>query len=349
MIFEYYGPSQSCLTAFIDMLSCQFSNSTKRVGVINWWWLNDEELNLDKLKAFVEQQDICFFLSEEIFEKYNSININDVFSLLNKYNVYYILFSEDHSLTVKPAEDKSFYYPWFFKSPLYVPSNFKPELVYREKPYTFNLMLGSKKPYRTLLYKLLKDNKNIYSSYLGHPKFKNQSLTFLEDEDILLDLTNQNVEVDKLNTMNSIQRENERHVISHVVPEKIYADTHFDIVTETFVKHSHNFLTEKTAKPLATGRFFYWYASSGLIPYLERYGFIFDYDLISYDSITNDVDRLDDVLNLIEELSANKNLVKEIYEKTSYVREHNMRVYWEGRTRFAEDLYGWLLACVQRV
>lgn len=351
MTLEYYG-SGSYLTQFIDKIQDVVIDSSKRIGVINWWWLNAEEADLNKLKAFVEQQDICFFLSEEILYRHedSGINVNNVVALLNQYNVYYILFAEDNSLSVKPAEQRTFYYPWFFKSPLYVSSSFEPDLVYREKQYVFNLLLGSKKSYRTLSYKLLENNNNIYRSYLGHPKFKEQSMTFLEDEDILLDLINQDINVNKLYTMNAVQRDGAKRTISHVVPEKIYANTHFDVVTETFVKQHHHFFTEKTAKPLATGRFFCWYTTAGAVSHLERYGFAFDnnYDLILYDSMENGVDRLNEVLDFIDEVSSNENYVKEIYKKTESNRKHNMDVYWDGRAKFNADISEWMLACINK-
>jgi hypothetical protein len=350
MIVEHYGQTMSLLSSFIDKLSHDELRlnvvPTRRVGIINWWWLSDNEASLDNLKAFVERQDICFFLSEEIFQRYQHINVNDVFALLNRYNVYYVLFSEDHNLSVKPNYSKSFYCPWFFKSPLHVSADFAPDSVYREKPYAFNLMLGSRKHFRTLSYKVLKNNNNIYASYLGHSKFKDTSMTFLDDADIKSNLVIQNVDIDKLNTMDTVLRNNSNHAISHVVPETIYAKTHFDIVTETFVKPGHHFLTEKTAKPLATGRFFCWYASSGVKSYLEKYGFAFESEFTSYDRAINDVDRLDILLDMVEEIASNQNLVKEIYTKTAASRKHNMDVYWKSRERFDLDLCDWLLLCL---
>lgn len=348
MIVEYYGDKFSYITNHIGQLCHQFSNLQTRIGVINWWWLNIDERNLDSLKQFVERQDICFFISEEIFEKYHNIDVNAMFELLNQNNVYYILFSEDNNLTVKPAEDKSFYNPWFFKSPLSISTAFQSDLLYKEKPYTFNLMLGSKKSHRTLAFKALRNNNKIYSSYLGHPDFKFDSATFLDDDDIQSDLINQDVNVNKLNTMNVVSRNNQQCIISHIVPEKIYANTHFDIVTETFVKQGHNFLTEKTAKPLATGRFFCWYASCGLKAYLERYGFEFDNYFTNYDSIPNDLDRFDEFLNTVEEISSNESLIKEIYSKTKHIRMHNMKIYWERKNSFNDDLGKWMSECLQK-
>jgi len=348
MIITYYGSDQSSINSSINVVDRQINDSTKKVGIINWWWLDSDQCNFDNLKKFIESQDVCFFLSEEILEKYNGINLNEVFSLLNQYNVYYILFSEDNTLSVKPRYDKSFFYPWFFKSPLYIPTSFNPDLEYKEKPFTFNLMLGSSKAYRTLFYKTLKENKAIYSSYLGHPKFKKQSNVFLDDEDIQSSLINQDVNLEKLNTMQKVERDSEMRVISHCVPQNIYANTHFDIVTETFVKQGHHFLTEKTAKPLATGRFFCWYASPGVISYLEKYGFLFDYDLLGYDGIENDVDRLAAVLDLIDEITTDQSLVKHIYTKYKDIRKHNMNVYWKESAEYHTKLERWMLECLKK-
>ena len=165
----------------------------KNLGVINWWWLTEEESQLENLKKFVDLQDICFFVSEEIFDRYNSVDMNKVFEMLNSQNVYYILFSSDASLDVQPSYNRSYYNPWFFKSPLYVPSNFIPNIDYVEKQYTFNLMLGSNKPYRTLAYKILKENNNIYSKYLGHPNFKIDSVLNLDSDDVCDSLISQDV------------------------------------------------------------------------------------------------------------------------------------------------------------
>lgn len=347
MIVEYYGHRFSSITDPLGQLNYQINDSIKRVGVINWWWLTDDEVNLDRLKMFVEQQDVCFFLSEEVFKKYRNINLNEVFTLLNQYNVFYILFSEDYNLSVKPAENKCFYYPWFAKSPLFVPSSFDYELKYKEKPYIFNLLLGSKKSYRTLAFKNLKDNKNVYSSYLGHPKFKNNSATFLDEQDIQDTLINQNVNHEKLNTMREVTRENQQRIISHIIPEKIYANTHFDFVTETVATSGHYFFTEKTAKPLATGRFFCWYASSGCRSYLERYGFDFDNYLANYDNIHNDVDRLDAVFDVVEEITTEHTLLKEIYSRTELVRKHNMETYWKCTNDFNKKLQSWMAECLR--
>jgi hypothetical protein len=344
MNVNHYTPNrtQYCF----DLNYPQVNDRYKNLGVINWWWLSEEEAQLENLKNFVESQDICFFVSEEIFDRHHSVNMNKVFELLNSYNVYYILFSCDAALDVQPSYNRSFYNPWFFKSPLYVPSNFEPNIDFVEKKYAFNLMLGSNKPYRTLAYKVLKENTNIYSKYLGHPNFKIDSVPSLDEDEVTNNLISQDVAQHKLNTMNFVKKQRSEYPISHVVPEKIYANTHFDIVTETFIKHQTMFITEKTAKPLATGRFFCWYNSYNVASYLEPYGFDFTHYNALYDKMCNDVDRLDAMLELVEEIASNPLFIKDIYEKSKSARIHNMEVFKQHTQNFDDSLNKWITSCL---
>jgi hypothetical protein len=338
--------------ALSSLISQTQGAATRKIGIINWWWVTEEEKDLHSLKKFVDQQDVCFFYSDEIYDFGNhNVDMNRVFEMLNAENVYYILFSEDLTLSVEPTGIRRFCVPWFFKTDLYVPEKNPAKLsrlAYTEKPYAFNLLLGADKPYRTQIYHSLKSNKNIYTSYLGHPEYKYQSSTFLDDPDTQTELLNQNVAAEKLNTMKRVARGGTQFCISHCVPEKIYRNTHFDLVTETLIRPKHNFLTEKTAKPLATGRFFHWYASLGVIPYLERYGFIFDHSLHHYDGVQNDSDRMEQVIQAVNEVSANPALVRDIYNRTILMRKHNMNIYWKSRNEFQQKLHSWITRCLAR-
>lgn len=341
-----YTSNISGFRAFFDCMQPYIADQKKRIGIIDWWWTTEEQAEIQNLKKFVESHDICFFISEEIFDGHHSVDMNKVFEMLNSHNVYYLLFSHDFTLKVQPSYNRSFYNPWFFKSPLYVPTTFTPDLDYVDKTYAFNLMLGSKKSYRTIAYNVLKNNKNVYSKYLGHSNFKYDSIPNLDDIEIYTDLFSQDVDQHKLNTMNFVERCGEKYPLSHLVPEKIYANTHFDIVTETFVKYQNMFTTEKTAKPLATGRFFCWFNSNNVISHLEKYGFDFMHYHADYDKMHNDVDRLNSMLELVEEISANPLFVKDIYEKSKHARIHNMEVYKEQRKNFNSRVSDWLLLCI---
>ena len=346
MNINHYNNAPTGFEANFQNVAYAVSSKDKNIGIINWWWTSEEEAQIENLKKFVESQDICFFVSEEIYHRHNSVDMNKVFEVLNSHNVYYILFSYDLTLSVHPNPNRTYYNPWFFKSLLYVPSNFVPDLDYTEKQYAFNLMLGSNKSYRTIAYKVLKDNKNIYSKYLGHPKFKFDSIISLDEDGVVNNLISQDVVQHKLNTMNFLEKEGRGYPISHVVPEKIYANTHFDIVTETFVKHQNMFITEKTAKPLATGRFFCLYNSNNVINYLQQFGFDFTHYEAEYDNIANDIDRLNAMLDVVEEIANNHLFVKDIYEKSKPARIYNMEVFNQHTQNFYSRLDEWLLSCL---
>lgn len=334
---SFYGNYNVWLTHFIN-----HHNKNLKIGVINWWWLNNEQADITAIENFVDSNDITFFLSEEILSRYHHVDINKLFTVLNQKNVYYILAAEDYSLTVPPIRTKTFYYPWFFKIPLHDDENFKVDTDYVYKEYDFNLLLGSKKSNRSLMFKILKDNPKIYSTYFGHPKFKNLSKTSLEEAESLAVLDSQDIENEKLNTMLLLNKNDINYCLSQVVPRNIYNNSHFDIVAETFIKENHQFLTEKTAKPLATGRFFCWYASPHVKDYLGRYGFSFETYYQNYDSIDDHICRLDALLDDIKEISNNELLIKHIYDVTKDERMHNKINYENQRKRFLDDVDFWV-------
>jgi len=307
----------------------------KRIGIIDWWfihttdklesdYINQQEAN--DLKEFLEAQDVCFLISEETLGKELYPNLGTIIDLLNQHNVHYLLFAGEsiHGPGEIPLEN-TLSLPWFAKSVLHKPEGFKADIEYTVKQYTFNLLLGKKKYYRTMMYNLSKDNKNIYYSYLGHPKYKRDLKENLDSEQIQKELTSQDVYTNNLDTMIDIP---DQGIISHIIPQDIYANTHFDIVSETQIIPFNKFTTEKTAKPLATGRFFLWYNSFSIKNYLEKFGFGFDgYLLHNYDDITDDLARMNALFELVSEISASKHLVKDIYTKTKQSRLWNMTNY----------------------
>jgi hypothetical protein len=136
--------------------------------------------------------------------------------------------------------------------------------------------------------------------------------------------------------------------LSHIIPSTIYNNTHFDIVTETYIREEHQFLTEKTAKPIAAGRLFYWYSSPSMVPYLQKYGFSFStYPANEFDYIADHVIRLDSLVDSVEQVTGNIEKIKELYKKTKDERIHNKNVYENHRQRFAADLYKWIRQVVE--
>jgi hypothetical protein len=325
------------------------SKTSFRVGVINWWSLTAEQATVEKIIEFVDSNDVCFFFSEEIIYSGNlsSEYITQIILELNKRNVFYILFAEDNNIPVN--KDRVFYTPWFFKESILVPKSYKVDLDYVPKEYTFNLLLGANKPYRTLIYKLLRFNKNVYSTYRGHPEFKNCSSKELDNADTAMRLLGQLVETTKLNTMVPINVDGQYKSISQVVPVSIYSNTHFDIVTETVIKDHHQFLTEKTAKPLATGRFFCGYMSPYFKNHLAKHGFSFETypTFTNYDSMFDNVMRLNALVEEIEIISNDSLLVQDIYEKTREERRHNMEVFKNKTSNFMPEITAWMHNVIQ--
>ena len=335
----------------------EHKNSKYKVLVIDWWHYKKDDplVNVTRGEGItleiitkVKEYDICFFMISEIWFcpqwDISSEAINAMIEELDKLNVFYISLSEDSLIHIN--ESKSYDTPWFIPngSNFHVGDTFKLDFDYRPKDFTFNMLLGSDRHYRTLFFELLGNEQYIYSTYFGHKKFRLESSNHLEDDDILNNLSNQDIFSEKLQTMEHVKRADDHFCISHIIPEKIYNNSHFDIVTESqALFNTLNFTTEKTGKPLSTGRFFIWYDSPHKVEYLRKFGFeLQDYVLCDYDSIEDNVDRLALVLELIKEIGDNENYIKKIYKDTKDARIHNQEVFRELSRTSQSDISSWI-------
>jgi len=172
----------------------------------------------------------------------------------------------------------------------------------------------------------------------------------LEDDDILHNLSNQDISSSKLQTMSEHVWRTWRNVcISHTIPEKIYNNSHFDIVMESRpLLNTLNFTTEKTGKPISTGRFFIWYDSPNKIEYLRQFGFEFQDYLSDYDKVQCNVDRLAQVTELIKEIGDNENYIKKIYKDTKDARMHNQEVFNKLSETYKYNINSWLSEQINR-
>lgn len=337
---NWYGPENTWTLELFKNIT-----SNKKIGIINWWLLTQEQCCLEQIEKFIDQNDITFFYSDENIHSASSgenYNFNELFLLLNKKNVFYIMMDKCRNGFTLPKVQNSFYAPWFFKNSLYISPDWHLDLDYRTKLFDFNALLGSDRHVRTIIYKIIKHNSKIYSTYYGNSKFKNSFENKWDEKDIHDILYNQKLIDTKLQTMSLLNRNNSNYILSHIVPTSIYNNTHFDIVCETLVRSDNIFLTEKTAKPLATGRFFCWYTSPNLIDYLKSYGFSFDTYGSYYDTITDPVYRLFAFLEEIEDITHNECRIKQIYQATKAERIHNMEVYKRNMTNFLDNLKNWI-------
>ena len=356
----------------------EHKNSDYKILVFEWWdWLwsqpgwgpmlkfqdlnrkksserriNQANLSTDEIIAEVKEHDICFFIISEIIDdRWHNIKagvIENMMTELNKLNVFFITLSEDSQYPTDTS--KTFNVPWFAKSGLYTSNDTTIDFDYRQKDYTFNMLLGVDKHYRTLLFEGLRNEQYIYSTYFGHKEFRPFSSTHLEDNDVLDNFYSQDVSSSRLETMQHVVRREGRNIcLSHNIPEKIYNNSHFDIVTETQPQiETLNFTTEKTGKPLSTGRFFIWYNSPNKVEYLRHFGFELQDYLSDYDSITDKWCRLKAIAELIKEIGDNENYIKKIYKDTKEARIHNQEVFKKLSTTIRSDINSWITEQIDR-
>ena len=95
--------------------------------------------------------------------------------------------------------------------------------------------------------------------------------------------------------------------LSQIIPESVYLESAYSIVTETFTSPRFNFFTEKIAKPLAMGHPFIAVSNQYFYRDLRNLGFktfnsIFDE---SFDNIDNASDRLTRIKDTVADLCYN--------------------------------------------
>ncbi len=332
---SHLGQNYSFLTPILE----QFQSSKKQIGIIHWWAIqpyvhkSDYEFLefVQELEKFVNSLDVCIVISEEMFGTSDSgtwLRRETLYDMLDQYNTIYVSCSKE---SLMPKGD-TFELPWFAKqSVVYTKKHIPVWKYYEPKQYTFNMLLGSEYGHRTYLFHSV-DRSKVYTTYFGHPDLKSLSDTHLEDEKILDNLQKQEVHLKKLNTFNHLGLP-----VSHTIPSLIYDNSHFDIVTETSIRNGFFFATEKTAKPLATGRWFISYAAHKYFEYMEKWGFDFTDYQIDYD-VLEETYRLDLIVKKIREISDDIDLVKQIYAETEPNRIHNKRIYDSLLESTYEDL-----------
>ena len=348
-----------------DGIKKEHNNSKYKILFLDWWYwqrqdshknINNQEnfmiVNQEEVISLVKKHDICFFVIHEktISKSIYSSEVKKLLDELDKLNVFYITLSEDS--LVPTNESKTFNIPWFIPNSLYfhTSENTAIDFDYRSKDFTFNMLLGSERPYRTLFFELLGNEPYVYSTYFGHKKFRTKASSHLEDDDILNNLSNQDISSIKLQTMSEhVWRTGREVSISHIIPEKIYNNSHFDIITESDpLLNTLDFTTEKTGKPLSTGRFFIWFNSPNKVEYLRKFGFELQDYLCEYDSIIDDNKRLEAIIELIKEIGDNENYIKKIYEDTKDARMHNQEVFKKLSRNYQSNINSWMSRQINR-
>jgi adenylate kinase family enzyme len=352
-----------------DLLK-KYEKSPEKILIFNWerWlyfdssWYDAEhrihlcKLQLDNLLIEIKKYDICFFVISELIDMTQVYATGERKKLLqefmteiDKLNVFYIASSEDSNYPLE--ESRTFNMPWFADRAIYTSQDTTIDFDYRQKDFTFNMLLGSDREHRTKMFERIRPHSYVYSTYMGHLQHRDNSDTYLEDKGILSQISSQDlVSNGKLDTMVPLYLENKRYILSHAVPEMIYNNTHFDIICESqHLSGSTHFTTEKTAKPLSTGRFFIWFNSPNKVEYLRRYGFELQDYLCEYDNILDNDTRLEAIFELIKEIGDNENYIKKIYKDTKEARMHNQEVYKHTKSETRYERAVWITNQVEKI
>ena len=346
----------------------KYENSPEKILILNWWkWVmfdsswNDYDfrhhlckVQLDNLLIEIKKYDICFFVISELIDMSQTEStgerkkfLQEFMAEIDKLNVFYISSSENSNYPLE--ESRTFNMPWFADRSIHTSQDTTIDFDYRQKDFTFNMLLGSEREYRTKMFERVRPQPYAYSTYMGHPHHRNNSDTYLEDKDILDKLIPQDLRW-QLNTMIPVTLEDKPYILSHAVPEMIYNNTHFDIISESqHQRRGTHFTTEKTAKSLSTGRFFIWFNSPHKVEYLRKFGFELQDYLCEYDNIIDNDQRLEAIYELIKEIGNDENYIKKIYADTKDARIHNQEVYNRMRSEIHDDRAVWISNQVEKL
>lgn len=358
-------------------------NDTDDVLIVDWWkdiattgtglccGAIFQNFSLEDFLNTIAEYDFVFIVFLEVMigttptvleSKLHHRTLADLIKKLNEMpSVNFITFSESSFIGNVIEPSRTFSVPWFYGAcytgGIVHSPDFTPDIEYVDKDYTFSMLLG-KREYtesRNVLFDRFKDRKDIYKTNYTDNTYKARSDRHLEEPFLLKHFDRQDVSSEMLQTFMRVEVPYDFNkdififppdlpVVSHIVPEKIYKNTHFDIISETHI-HSHSitgWASEKTGKPLVCGRFFIWQSTPNVSLYLKKFGYELDsYALNDYDKEMNNEDRFWKVVEVIEELN-NTNYVKKVYEDTKEARIHNMQVAKDGMQNTLSNLQEWI-------
>jgi hypothetical protein len=212
--------------------------------------------------------------------------------------------------------------------------------------YRFDCLLGLVRPHREFVYNNINSGNfkdQFLVSYYGKtkiwlpgsdidadPDLKGSEYNF---EELSLPIKINNI--DDSSYWVAYNQRNTTCMLSQLLPWRIYNDSWYSIITESFVKFDLH--SEKTANALLGGRIFVVFSGKGALRSLRRAGFQTFGDIIdeSYDDI-DDVDlRHRMAWQQVEFLCQSD--PHEIYKKFSHITQHNQRHFmntdWDDQFR----------------
>ena len=356
-------------------------NDTDDVLIVDWWKdiakaadfdANAGVFSPDDFLNTIAEYDFVFIVFLEVIDgasptfyesKLEHRTLSDLIKKLNEMpSVNFITFSESSFIGNVIEPSRTFSVPWFYGAcytgGIVHSPDFTPDIEYVDKDYTFNMLLG-KWEYtesRNVMFDRFKDRKDIYKTNYTNSTYKAKSDRHLEEPFLLKHFDKQDILSGSLQTFMRVEvpydfnkdffifKQPDLPVMSHIVPEKVYKNTHFDIISETHINSNSvtGWTSEKTGKPLVCGRFFIWQSTPNVSLYLKKFGYELDsYALNDYDKEVHNEDRFWKVVEVIEELN-NTNYVKKVYEDTKEARIHNMQVAKDGMQNTLSNLQEWI-------
>ena len=210
------------------------------------------------------------------------------------------------------------YMDWFRETrDNYLHSVFSSKFEY--KPYYFDALLGRNKPHRLVTYDAIKNNPKIYTKF-------NTAVNDINFDDWDPGVDNIFIPAGTKHTVEYATYNNSQIRISQVIPERIYNNCYYSLVSETHAGNNMVFLTEKVAKPLIAKRLFILIGNRYSLKFLRELGFKTFSSVIdeSYDSIEATSDRFAAALKQVNLLcesdpKAVHQIIKPILEYNSWL------------------------------
>jgi hypothetical protein len=198
----------------------------------------------------------------------------------------------------------------FYKTRLHILENLHNKPPLDDEKAHFNALLGRKKLHRDLIYKQIKDNKQVLCTYMQTQHEVTQSIQ--QEEQFIWECEQQPVNW----TIDKVEYDGELVSLSQILPVKVYEKTNWCIVAETNYDRNFVFLTEKIAKPIMAKMPFLIIGNPNSLDMLRSLGFKTFDGIIdeSYDRMPNLYHRIDAVVKVIEDLHCDQKVPQQILD-----------------------------------
>lgn len=212
---------------------------------------------------------------------------------------------------------------------------------YDIKPRTFDVLLGRKKPHRTLVYDHVINNAwqdHVIMTYLAGDTIPLSQQDYYNWiwETQGLELPNEDINW----TVTPVRYYGEGMSLSQIIPLNVYNQTAYTVVAETNYSNHYSFYTEKIVKPILAERLFLAVSGQHYLKNLREIGFKTFDGIIdeSYDTVENLEQRVELVAEQMQYLINTPQQI--ILEQIKPITEHNKQLMLstDWYTEFADKL-----------